>query len=975
MRVFPLFPDPRQRVERADSIDPAADPRDLILPTSGDRGGVLLLQTKPGRASDRVPFQSGAWRRLLDGVRRKDAQVHADTLLRDGAADFSDRHIEWVKHTIDERKPRLIIAFGAPAHDALLGDRPNVAKVRRCYAYLSDGTPVVCMPSIIGRVGMNRFLKKWVSEDLGWAIKHDFPPAPANLEGRSIETIGEAWDAVRHLASLGSAGVDTETFGVMYTEEFKVTQLALGHASLGYAYHWGPSALDPEGDLVKPLKWLLRNVPLDGHNLKYDVLALWCHLGVRAEKTRWCTRLAAKIARADTSARLDDQSYRVGWGGHKNEADRAVDEAKNIITRLRTAVLKPVVLSFEYEQYTTKTGKTRRRKVPTSDRPPTSEEVDERIHKQWSKTRQVNGVKTTWSTLTGLESPTADWITAVKGPGKPKTYAFGLADEDVMERYVCRDTISTCQLVAVVDADLVGGRRHTWESFMSGVTDALSQIQFNGLPVSVERLLDLAARLDVKEMDARRQLAAYLPRSVETGKVVDVLWTSTDQLKALLFTKPGVEFKLSTDGEKVVGGWGLPVLKKTKTGAASTGRTVLDELRRQSKHPGLGPLLDLREATKLQSNYARGMLPFVGPDGRIHCTLTPMGAETGRCSCSRPNLQTIPSRSREFAKLVKSCYVAPAGYKLVQIDYATLELRVMAFLSGEQSMIDSFLAGRDLHRDTARMISDVVWGSDFDTCGLGYSFFDLISPHNPDAAVLYADRDGRVKVGENGWTQAHEDAVNMATYGRCTPDVAKLDPIDDGCEKWSALAGEQKARRKVAKVVNFATAYGQGPRSMAEQWGISEDEARAAQNAVMGKRKRLTRWFAEQRRQCAAKGYVDTWWDNMPSTRRYLVDIASGIDDLKGHAERAAGNTPVQGTGSHFCMASLVAVEKWIREDGIDAQTILSVHDSGLWLVHEDDLPEFIDVVPGLMTQWASMGTPITVDVEVGDDWGHLKAA
>jgi len=546
VRTFDLFPEPRQRVERvaaADPADPDAVPPGAlqpILPTpTGRTGGVLLVQTNPGRASDSKPFQSGVWRRLLDGVKAKKSIVHADTLFRDGPTDtVTDRHIAWIGHTIQTRKPDVIVAFGAPAHEAILGDRPNVAKVRKCYAYLSDGTPVVCLPSIIGRVGMNRFLKRWVQEDLGWAVSHDFALAPTGLKGRSVETLAEAWAAVRHMAEVGAAGLDTETFGVMYTDEFKVTQLALSHVSLDFAYHWGPGALDPDGDLVKPLRWLLRTTPIDGHNLKYDVLALWCHLGARAEHPRWCTRLAAKITRADTSARLDDQSYRVGWGGHKNEADEAVDIAQNVITRLRTATRKVVVQDFEWEAYVTSKGKTRRRKVATRTRPPTEAEVDERIHAQWGKLRSVNKVKTSWAALTGLESPTADWVVAVKGAGKPKTYAFGLADEEVMERYVCRDTIATCHLVPLVDKALVGGRRHTWDSFMSGVTDTLAQIQFNGLPVSVKRLEDLAARLDVKEMDARRQLAPHMPRNAKTGELADVLWTSPDQLQVLLYT-PG----------------------------------------------------------------------------------------------------------------------------------------------------------------------------------------------------------------------------------------------------------------------------------------------------------------------------------------------------------------------------------------------------------------------------------------------------
>ena len=967
MRTFKLFPDARQRVEQATPTDYTA--ADVVAAKLAEKsGGVLLVQAKPGRVGDTEPFQAGPWRKILDGVSDRRDVVSADVVLRDGATELDDRHVEWLSWTIARQRPDLIIAFGAAAAEALLGDKPNTFKVRKCYAHLGDGTPVVCMPSVVGRVGANRFLKRWVSQDIAWAVSYDFPPAPVELVGKSVETIDDAWAAVRDIEARGGAAFDTETFGRMYTDEFKVVQLALSTAGMDFAYHWGPDALDPSSPLVEPLKWLLQRLPVDGHNLKYDVLAMWCHLGVRARHARWCTRLAAKIVRADTSARLGDQSYRVGFGGHKAEAAAAVHTAANIITRLRTAVDEPVETAWERVPYTTASGKARTKKVVTASRPPTDAEKVSRVHEQWAKVRSVNKVKTSWAALTGLPAPTQDWLTAVLGSGEAKSYAYGLIPQDVAERYVCRDTIATAWLVPLVDRELVNGQRHTWDSFMYGVTTALAQIQYNGLPVSVERLQQLASILDRKEMDARRALARFVPTPVDPSEKVDVNWNSTDQLRAILFTPPDRVVKVA--GVDVTGCWGLPVVKPTKAGGASTERTVLEELARQTSHPAISPLLELREAVKLQSNYARGMIPFVGPDGRIHCTLTPMGAETGRCSCSGPNLQTIPSRSG-LAQAVKSCYVAPAGYKLIQIDYSTLELRVMAFLSGEQSMIDSFVAGRDLHRDTARMISDVVWGNDFDTCGLGYSFYDLIAEVDGDAAVLYDDRDGSVTVGERGWTQAHADAVELAMYGRKLARGEKADPVD----RWAALAKEQKARRKVAKVVNFASAYGQGPRSMAEQWGISEDEARNAQNAIMGKRRRLAAWFAKQKQLCRTRGFIDTWWDGLPSTRRWLVDIASNIDAHVGHAERAAGNTPVQGTGSHFCMASLVKLDEWIRRDGIDAEVILSVHDSGLFLVHEDDVQEFVHHAPRIMTQWDSMGCPIVVDVEIGDDWGHLEAA
>ena len=96
------------------------------------------------------------------------------------------------------------------------------------------------------------------------------------------------------------------------------------------------------------------------------------------------------------------------------------------------------------------------------------------------------------------------------------------------------------------------------------------------------------------------------------------------------------------------------------------------------------------------------LLESVGPDGRIHAQYRQMGTETGRLSCSNPNAQQIP-RTADF----RSLFIAAAGYILVVADFSQVELRVAAQLSGEQRMIDAYLANRDLHTETAALMTGV----------------------------------------------------------------------------------------------------------------------------------------------------------------------------------------------------------------------------------------------------------------------------
>jgi DNA polymerase I-like protein with 3'-5' exonuclease and polymerase domains len=96
------------------------------------------------------------------------------------------------------------------------------------------------------------------------------------------------------------------------------------------------------------------------------------------------------------------------------------------------------------------------------------------------------------------------------------------------------------------------------------------------------------------------------------------------------------------------------------------------------------------------------LLESVGPDGRIHCSYRQMGTETGRLSAASPNLQQV-NRGADF----RSKFVAALGYKLVVADFSQVELRVAAYLSGEQRMLDAYLAGRDLHTETAALMAMV----------------------------------------------------------------------------------------------------------------------------------------------------------------------------------------------------------------------------------------------------------------------------
>jgi DNA polymerase-1 len=143
----------------------------------------------------------------------------------------------------------------------------------------------------------------------------------------------------------------------------------------------------------------------------------------------------------------------------------------------------------------------------------------------------------------------------------------------------------------------------------------------------------------------------------------------------------------------------LPVVKKTPTGQPSTDESVLADLAEIYDLPRL--ILEHRSMSKLKSTYADKLPEQVNPrTGRVHTSYHQAVAATGRLSSSDPNLQNIPVRTEE-GRRIRQAFIAPAGCKLLAADYSQIELRIMAHISGDASLLKAFAAGEDIHRATA----------------------------------------------------------------------------------------------------------------------------------------------------------------------------------------------------------------------------------------------------------------------------------
>ena len=179
--------------------------------------------------------------------------------------------------------------------------------------------------------------------------------------------------------------------------------------------------------------------------------------------------------------------------------------------------------------------------------------------------------------------------------------------------------------------------------------------------------------------------------------------TRMDALQTEIHALAGEEFNIASPkqlGEILFDRMGLKGGKKAKTGAWSTSADVLETLAAEGVDVA-ARVLDWRQLAKLKSTYADALVDSIlAETGRVHTSFSMVGASTGRLSSSDPNVQNIPIRTAE-GRQIRTAFVAAPGKKLISADYSQIELRLVAHVAGEQSMIEAFRAGVDIHARTA----------------------------------------------------------------------------------------------------------------------------------------------------------------------------------------------------------------------------------------------------------------------------------
>lgn len=856
MKGLPLYPTaPRAAVQ--DEVPLALDKgcrrcklhekaQSVCLGADGQPGGLLVVGEAPNGSEDRMgrPF-TGLGGKLLRTTIAKywDGPVVLDNAVRcfPGEKGPTPKAVAscrpFLAQTLHEARPTRIITVGAWAALAVLGRTSAPFSNRRAYAYLpvAGGPPVPVFFVLHPMTALrNRFVRQWFDEDMKWALTAKPEMPPWEGYAYVIETPGEAERAIAEVRRRRFGTFDVETAGNFYDPSFRLLSLAVCAEGDRDAYVWSEEALkDPA--IVAPLRaWLADpDAAKSGANVKFD-MAVWAYVyGEMPRGVTKDTRLWRKLLEPETEANLARMSELVGMGGMKEEAAAHSTRAADPIKKLL--------------------------------------QQERRLAKK--------GTPSTYS-LVAEFGVTPAMETCIRSGVDSMRWALAFVPKKVLHRYNARDAVATCALTERLEPELdaAPSLRRLWDTVIMGASEAIAQVEAWGVGTDKDAVSRLDQYLAVRQQDLREQLSGFEPSRKPGEEPFN--WGSNEQLADLLFHR-----------------YRLPVIRLTDTGAESTARDVLEELR--DRHACVGLLIDYRKVCKLRGTYASGLLPHVRPDGRIHPTILLDGARSGRTSCQDPNLQNQPRPETPEAKMVRDLFVAEPGNELVQLDYSQLELRVAAMLSGDPRMLDIFNEGVDYHMRTAQLISKVAWGI-------------------PPEAV-------------------------------------------------------EKKHRSFAKTINFGLLYGKGDKTIAEEFGCTIEQAATIRAAILGQFRRLATWCDLRVQEARRTGRVWTWWAGEPARWRPLWRVADADDYARSVAEHGAVNSPVQGTASEFCIASLVESVRFIKAERLNARLVLPVHDALLFEVAKADAPRLAQGVRRIMESWPANGVPLVVDCERGPAWGSLE--
>ncbi|MEW6519943.1 MAG: DNA polymerase I [Thermodesulfobacteriota bacterium] len=463
-------------------------------------------------------------------------------------------------------------------------------------------------------------------------------------------------------------------------------------------------------------------------------------------------------------------------------------------------------------------------------------------------------------TMEHLNTSMTSFAQVTAGDKRPDAFRF--VSLDAAGAYSCEDACSAYQL---------------WQLFEPQLRELELWTLFNELEMP---LVPILARMEEVGILVNPDMLAAL--SAEFAEQLA-------SLSAKIFSLAGEEFNINSPkqlGAVLFEKLKLPMGRKTKTGY-STDVKVLEKLSAYHELPAA--LLEHRTISKLKSTYIDKLAGLIQPQtGRVHTSFNQTVTATGRLSSSNPNLQNIPVRSSEGQR-IREAFIAAPNHTLLAADYSQIDLRVLAHYSRDEALVEAFVAGKDVHSQTAAEIFRV-----------------------------------------------HPSLI--------TPQM-----------------------RRVAKSINFGIVYGMSAFGLASQLNISRKEAQTFISRYFDLYRGVKRFMDEIIEQARRDGYVTTLFHR----RRILPDLQSSNKTVREFAERAALNTPIQGTAADIIKLATIQADRQLREQALQSELLLQIHDELIFEVPLAELETAAALVKKAMENVMELAVPLVVNLS----WGANLAA
>ncbi len=405
--------------------------------------------------------------------------------------------------------------------------------------------------------------------------------------------------------------------------------------------------------------------------------------------------------------------------------------------------------------------------------------------------------------------------------------------------------------------------------------------------------LDLFTNIEmpISTILANMQWEGMLIDEKELIKYGENLKKHIEELRIDIYSLAGEEFNVNSTkqlAEILFEKLKLTPTKKTKSGY-STDVDALEKIR--DSHPIIEKILEYRQLMKLNSTYVEGMIPFINlKTGRIHTFFHQTVTATGRLSSTDPNLQNIPTRT-ELGKKLRKVFKAGEGKVFVDADYSQVELRILAHIANDKTMIDAFNLGADIHTISASQVFKV--------------------------------------------------------------------PIED----------VSKQLRSKAKAVNFGIVYGISDFGLAEQIDIKRKEAKQYIEQYLETYHGIKDYMSDIVESAKKKGYVETIFGR----RRYIQELNSKNYMVRKFGDRAAMNTPIQGTAADIMKIAMIKVYNELKNRNLKSKIVLQIHDELIIETLLEEKEEVKQILKDCMENAAKLNVPLNVDVEEGKNWYQAK--